>query len=173
MGRNREPGGEGMGHKNQTLENVLMSVVLSHELSEQSEILEKLRQHHIEIGQATLSRWLKKLQIVKVNNRYQMLNQNLLTRLPIISVKISLPNLMVLHTLPGNANALAYQIDQKMTNNSHADDSQQNYYEGVLGTIAGDDTVLVIMQDELHLKQFKQYLEKTTDEFFILLSASS
>ena len=45
-------------------------------------------------------------------------------------------NLMVVHTPPGHASMVAYDID-----NAH--------HPFFLGTVAGDDTVLVILQEDL------------------------
>ena len=45
-------------------------------------------------------------------------------------------NLMVVHTPPGHASMVAYDID-----NAH--------YPFFLGTVAGDDTVLVVLQEDL------------------------
>lgn len=154
-----------MTRKPEDLENLLIKIIVNHDLSEQSQIQEKLLEAGVDIPQSTLSRWLKKLNIVKINHRYQMLNQGALTRIPVFSIKYSLPNIIVLHTLPGNANALAYQIDQKMPK---TDTTLDDPYSGVLGTIAGDDTVLIIMQDEKALLNFKARLEQNGDSFYIL-----
>lgn len=154
-----------MTRKPEDLENLLIKIIVNHDLSEQSQIQEKLLEAGVDIPQSTLSRWLKKLNIVKINHRYQMLNQGALTRIPVFSIKYSLPNIIVLHTLPGNANALAYQIDQKMPK---TDTILDDPYSGVLGTIAGDDTVLIIMQDEKALLNFKARLEQNGDSFYIL-----
>lgn len=144
------------------LENLLLKIITNYELSEQSQIQDKLREMDVILPQSTISRWLRKLNIVKVNNRYQIVNQEALIRVPILGIKFSIPNLIVLHTLPGNANALAYQIDQK-TSKAQANDP----FHGVLGTIAGDDTVLIIMENEQSLLNFKKKLEENGDILFL------
>ena len=55
-------------------------------------------------------------------------------------MKISDFGLIVLHTNPGQANGLAYYFDQKYVNNK--DNTK------VLGTIAGDDTLLLIIKSK-------------------------
>jgi len=55
-------------------------------------------------------------------------------------------NLIVLRTSPGNANTLAIALDR------------ENMTE-VVGTIAGDDTVLVICPDELQARRLKVRIE--------------
>jgi transcriptional regulator of arginine metabolism len=54
-------------------------------------------------------------------------------------------NLVVLKTSPGNANTLAVSIDREEMND-------------VVGTIAGDDTVLVISSDSEAADRFRQQL---------------
>ena len=53
---------------------------------------------------------------------------------------------MVIRTIPGNANATAYYIDNA------------GRYE-IAGTIAGDDTILVIPRDGITLNQVHSCLE--------------
>ena len=59
-------------------------------------------------------------------------------------------NFVVIHTLPGSANSVAYIIDQ-------------GHEKEVLGTIAGDDTILVILRSpediEVFMKRIQQLLE--------------
>lgn len=154
-----------MAHKSEMLENLLVRIVTNYELSEQSQIQEKLRENGVELPQSTISRWLKKLNIVKINNRYQIVNPDALVRVPVLGIKFSLPNLIILHTLPGNANSLASQIDQR-TSLSQIDPAQPFF--GVLGTIAGDDTVLIIMENEKVLLALKEKLEDCMHNFSLL-----
>lgn len=153
-----------MSRRSEVIENLLVKIIVNHELSEQSDIQEKLREQGVDLPQSTLSRWLKKLNIVKINHRYQIINQDSLSRIPVFSIKYSLPNLIVLHTLPGHANPLAYQIDQKVAKTQGEEDP----YAGVIGTIAGDDTLLIILQNEKSLSDLKQRLELNTENFYIL-----
>jgi transcriptional regulator of arginine metabolism len=54
-------------------------------------------------------------------------------------------NLVVLKTSPGNANSLAIAIDRQDL-------------DEVVGTVAGDDTVLVIAADQEAAERFRQKL---------------
>ncbi len=150
-----------MSQKTEVLENELKRIIENNELAEQSEIQDKLREKGIDLPQSTLSRWLKKLNIIKVHDRYQIVNQEPKARIPVLSIKVALPNLVVLRTLPGHASSLAYQIDQNMDKaETLTMDSPVDPYKGVIGTIAGDDTILVIMQDKESLLSFKKWLEQ-------------
>ena len=57
-------------------------------------------------------------------------------------------NQVVVKTLPGMANAAASAVDNCFTNNS------------IVGTIAGDDTILLIMRDEKEAVKLVTYLNR-------------
>ena len=131
---------------------VIKMIISSQELSTQDELLRELEKAGFPSTQATLSRDLHQLHIGKGHNergsyiymlpnqqRYQRVSDTHMTvqqinRLGALSVQFS-GNLAVLHTPPGHANHVAYDID-------HAELSH------ILGTIAGDDTVLVILDEK-------------------------
>jgi arginine repressor len=57
------------------------------------------------------------------------------------------PNLIVINTLPGHTNSVAYVIDEE----SVADE-----YFGISGTIAGDDTIFIAVDDKQLSAAYKQ-----------------
>lgn len=106
----------------------------------QEELARGLAEMGIQATQATLSRDIQELGIAKTAGGYTQLRA--VVRGPdfatvaaefLQDVKVA-QNLMVLKTSPGNANALAVALDR-------ADWSE------VVGTIAGDDTILVVAPD--------------------------
>jgi transcriptional regulator of arginine metabolism len=127
-----------------------------HEVRSQTELAEQLAQSGIEVTQGTLSRDLDELGAVKIRNSHGWLVYALpaeggdptpraaeegsvdarLVRVceEILTSARSSANLVVLRTPPGAAQYLASAID-------HAARPE------LLGTIAGDDTVLVISAD--------------------------
>ena len=99
----------------------------------------------IEVTQATVSRDIKELMLIKIptgdgHYRYALspeenvvLSRSRINRLfqdSIIKVD-SVLNQVVMHTIPGSASAVAFSVD-------HAKWSE------VIGTLAGDDTILLI-----------------------------
>lgn len=126
-------------------------IVTSQEVNNQEELLQELFKAGFPSTQATLSRDLKQLRITKGQNdrgdyvymmpeqrRYQRVSDTHMTvhninRLGVVSVKFS-GNLAVLHTPPGHASHVAIDID-----NAHL--------ATVLGTIAGDDTVIAVLAE--------------------------
>ncbi len=103
-------------------------------LSSQEHLLKMLGTLGFEVTQATLSRDLKELHVVKTTGgggeyKYAIVYE--ITVFQIDSFDIS-GNLLVLHTDPGMAQAVAFRVDAlKMA--------------GILGTVAGDDTLLVVV----------------------------
>lgn len=128
--------------------------VSSHEV-----LLRKLRSRGISCTQATLSRNLRELGAGRIPDgkggyRYSLTGKNIDTPvpsarmqvLPAITDLIDAKGLLVIRTLPGNANNTAVYIDNT------------SRYE-IAGTIAGDDTILVIPRDGVTNHQVHNCLE--------------
>ncbi|NKD77232.1 ArgR family transcriptional regulator [Haematospirillum sp. H1815] len=137
------------------LDRHVLNIIQSHTIYEQSEIQEILEKRGYKIPQATLSRRLKKLNIAKVSGQYKSL-EVFQGALPVIKgIQVSALGLIILHTHPGQANSIAYALDQKYIQPSSGKDSD---HPGILGTIAGDDTVLIIIESKSALKRALDHL---------------
>lgn len=137
---------------NIAIDGHILSVVQSQSIKEQSELQAILGERGYHVPQATLSRRLKKLNIAKVADIYKIINFNS-PYLPIIlNISVSKFGLIVLHTHPGNAGSLASFIDSKYVEIKRVD-------SGVLGTIAGDDTVLIVIHSEEDLQPLLMSLQ--------------
>ncbi len=139
-----------LGKKNGRLEMIKM-IVSSMELSTQEELLMQLDIAGYPTSQATLVRDLRQLRIVKGYNanghnvylmpdeqRFRMVSDTHVTvealnRVGITRVNFS-GNMAVIHTPPGHASHVAYDIDNARI-------------EEILGTIAGDDTVFMVLAE--------------------------
>ena len=125
------------------LDGHILNIVQNFEIKEQNELQHHLIRKGYNIPQATLSRRLKKLNIAKVSGKYEIVNYHH-SHIPIVlSIKISEFGLIILHTHPGNASSLAYYLDKKYISYSP---KEQN--APIIGTIAGDDTVLLIIKSK-------------------------
>lgn len=131
---------------------VVKMLVSSMELSTQEELIKQLDIAGYPASQATLVRDLKQLRIVKGLNaqgklvylmpgeqKYRTVSDTHVTvdglnRIGIMEVRFS-GNMGVIHTPPGHAAHVAYDIDNT------------NIPE-ILGTIAGDDTVLLVLTED-------------------------
>jgi transcriptional regulator of arginine metabolism len=129
------------------LDEYILHIVQNSEIKEQKDLQDILKKRQYNIPQATLSRRLKKLKIVKISGVYKTLSSQ--NNLPLIlNLQISEFGMIVMHTHPGHANSLAYFIDKKYVHYSYNNIDSI----GILGTIAGDDTVLLILKNKTALK---------------------
>ncbi|MCB9396862.1 MAG: arginine repressor [Acidobacteria bacterium] len=117
-------------------------------ISTQAEFLDLLHQYGWEVNQSTLSRHLNRLGIKKIEGQYS------LPRDPVaVAMKARLmtapPNLIIVRTRPGHAQAAAYRIDAAGI-------------EFILGSVGGDDTVFVATKPE-HLDTVYTALDRMFD----------
>ncbi|MFJ1267405.1 arginine repressor [Legionella lytica] len=136
------------------LDGHILNIVQTEKISEQSDLQQSLAERGYTIPQATLSRRLKKLKIAKVAGIYQVVDFNIPNLPLVLNIQVSDFGLIVLHTHPGNANSLAYYIDKKYV--SFSQHSTKN--SGILGSIAGDDTVLLIVKSQEKQEEIFQLL---------------
>jgi transcriptional regulator of arginine metabolism len=103
----------------------------SQRLTTQAEIVAALSQTGHTLNQATISRELRKLGVEKVDGAYRLPRPR--AGAPIHRFVLTAGGcLAVLHTQPAFASVLAQRIDR-------------SGLDGILGTIAGDDTVFVAL----------------------------
>ena len=134
-------------------------IIAEENISTQDELLRRLKGKGISCTQATLSRNLRQLGVVRIPNgtgvyKYS-LSENLrssanspvkLNIVMVIQEIVEAKGLMVIKTIPGNASNTAFFIDGA------------GRYE-IAGTIAGDDTILLIPRDGITLQQIHTCLE--------------
>lgn len=131
------------------IENHIVNIVQNERVREQGDLQKLLKGRGYDIPQATLSRKLKKLNIAKVDGMYKIIDFAA-TSLPVVlNMQVSDFGLIILHTHPGNANSLAYFIDQKYVS-YNVNDTEKSV---ILGTMAGDDTVIVVVKNKTALKE--------------------
>ncbi len=130
--------------RKQTRQNAILDLVGAHVVASQEDLRQLLSARGIEVTQATLSRDLRDLGLARVptedGGRYVVpedfagdgdkpLLGNLLPQL--FSKVSGVGELIVLHTMRSGAQPIAEAIDQEE-------------FPEVLGTIAGDDTILIV-----------------------------
>ncbi len=150
-----------MSHDNQ-LDSLILSIVQTQLIAEQSDLQHSLKDRGYDIPQATLSRRLKKLNIAKVAGTYKVVDYNQPGLPLVLNIQVSDFGLIVLQTHPGNANSLAYYLDRKYVSFN----AQTPTQSGILGTIAGDDTTLLIIKSKSDLERVITMLK---EEFPYLL----
>ncbi len=134
----------------------ILKLIRSKHIHTQEELSGELRTLGIAATQVTLSRDIRELRLVKTAEGYQeMLPEDTgpqfaqLAAEFLTDVRIA-QNLVVLKTSPGHANSVAVALDGEE-------------WPEVVGTVAGDDTILVIAPDlptaELLRNRFMELLE--------------
>lgn len=113
-------------------DSLILKIVESNFFSEQKDIIKMLRDNGVDMPQATLSRRFKRLNINKINGVYKVVKQSEIKI--VLEILLCLPNLIIVRTIPGHANSVAFKIDGSVV-------------EGVRGTIAGDDTIFVAIEE--------------------------
>lgn len=140
-----------------TLGEHILNIIQNYEILEQSDLQTLLKERGYNIPQATLSRKLKKLKVAKVAGIYKVIDINQYQLPLILNMQISDFGLIVLHTQPGQASSLAYFLDQKYV--IYSLNNSKNI--GIIGTIAGDDTVLLIIKSKAELNKVLQSIYET------------
>lgn len=155
-----------MSNKKKRLE-ILQELVTNNTLNNQEDLLNLLHKKGFMVTQATLSRDIKQLKIVKSpdengnyiytipynvssENTFRANEANELIARGYISLEFS-DKLAVLKTRPGYAMGIASDIDNKASS-------------AILGTIAGDDTILLIPREGVSRKQVIEVLSKFVPE---------
>jgi transcriptional regulator of arginine metabolism len=134
-------------------------IIIRERISTQEELLKKLKGKGISCTQATLSRSLRQIGAGRIADgsggyKYSLserrgnridaaVNLNIV---PVIEDIVEAKGLMVIKTIPGNASNTAFFIDSK------------GRYE-IAGTIAGDDTILLIPREGVTTQQVHTCLE--------------
>jgi transcriptional regulator of arginine metabolism len=136
--------------KNNRLE-ALRLIISSQQLGSQDELLNALQKEGFKLTQATLSRDLKQLKVAKAasmsgNYVYVLPNETMYKRVStpnsiremmkvpgFVSINFS-GNIGIIKTRPGYASSIAWNID-----NSDVPE--------ILGTIAGDDTIFIVIKE--------------------------
>jgi transcriptional regulator of arginine metabolism len=131
----------------------ILKLIRGRPIRTQEELASELRKLGVPATQVTLSRDIRELGLVKTADGYQQgMPEPAGPDLETVAAEYLLDirpaqNLLVLRTLPGSASPLAVAID-------HAQ------WPDIVGTVAGDDTVLVVAPDEARAKSVRERLLK-------------
>ena len=143
--------------------DAIKMIISSKDISSQEELLQALDKEGFELTQATLSRDLKQLKVAKAANMngkyvyvlpnnimYKRSNDQSASEMLMTSGFISLhfsKNIAVIRTRPGYASSMAYDIDNREC-------------PAVLGTIAGDDTIMMVLHEAASHEEVRMFLSQ-------------
>ncbi len=140
-------------------------IIKEHRISSQEELLDHLRDQGFTVTQATLSRDLKLLKVGKISEgsdgyyytlpteeelRESQHNYAQDLKRGFISMEFS-GNLAVVRTLTGHADTVGIALDNIGINQ-------------ILGTVAGDDTVIVVFREDSRSEEIRRQLRDIVPE---------
>ena len=139
--------------------NKIIEIITEYDIDTQDELIAKLREAGFDVTQATVSRDIRDLKLVKISTKDHRYKYALsahndihisskyrnIMRETIISVDYA-NNFVVLRTYSGMAQAAAAAVDGMG-------------WSEVVGTIAGDDTIFVMMRDNNAAVEFAERLK--------------
>ena len=124
--------------------NLIEKLILEQEISTQEELTDILNLNNCQVSQSTVSRDIYDLNLIKVEGcvkkfkyaKSQVVNNETTPQIINLFKQVTVSmecanNLIVIKTLAGNASAAGMAIDQM-------------HLPHVIGTVAGDDTLLVV-----------------------------
>jgi transcriptional regulator of arginine metabolism len=143
-------------------QNTIRELVGSRAVGSQEELRRLLRQRGWDVTQSTLSRDLREMRLARVPDadggaRYALTDSvpdatrvTLDRLLPQLFDRLDgVGELLVLHTMPGGAQAIAFALDAEG-------------WPELLGTIAGDDTILMICRSAAAREKLARRLQALT-----------
>lgn len=141
--------------------NAIKAIVTNRKVTSQEELQAELERQGIQMTQATLSRDIKEMKMAKVadtegkyfyalpdsaayrHTAYHSPSQVLMNN-GFVSLHFS-GNLAVMRTRPGYASSMAYDIDRQEC-------------PLILGTVAGDDTILMVLHEKASQQDVSAFL---------------
>ncbi|MCQ2752235.1 MAG: ArgR family transcriptional regulator [Coriobacteriales bacterium] len=134
-----------MSSKRNMRKDLICDIIRQGKIKNQGQLIKQLQNRGLSVTQATISRDMADLKLEKNNRGFYCLQQDLVLSKLVASVvkevKSALNQVIIL-TTPGSAQGVAAAIDGAALKN-------------VLGCVAGDDTILVICEDENSAKFIK------------------
>lgn len=138
----------------------ILEIVEKHIVETQEDLAELLKNNGINVTQATVSRDIKELRLIKVmskDGRYHyapfkdvnsLINERIVNvfRESVLSIDFA-KNMLCVKTLPGTANAASVAIDSME-------------WSEIVGCLAGDDTIFVLIRNEDSIEEVVSKFKK-------------
>lgn len=117
----------------------ILRLIKARKIHTQDQLAQELAAQSIAATQVTLSRDIRELGLVKTPDGYRQVEATMGPGIEYMAAEflwhaVSAQNLLILKTAPGHASSVAVSLDQEE-------------WPEVVGTIAGDDTVMVVTPD--------------------------
>ena len=125
-------------------QRAILELVRQRPVHTQHELAEALARLRLDTTQATVSRDIQELGLVRTGSGYRVGTPVPIVQELVLSVT-QVEFLVVVHTPPGTANLVARAIDE-------------SGLEGLAGTVAGDDTLMVVLSDRSAAGPLREFL---------------
>jgi len=125
-------------------QRAILELVRQRPVHTQHELAEALARLRLDTTQATVSRDIQELGLVRTGSGYRVGTPVPVVQELVLSVT-QVEFLVVVHTPPGTANLVARAIDE-------------SGLEGLAGTVAGDDTLMVVLSDRSAAGPLREFL---------------
>jgi transcriptional regulator of arginine metabolism len=141
--------------------NAIIKIIEETEIARQEELVESLKNLGYDVTQATISRDIKELGLIKIKGEVKKFKYALpkteintinqakiatLLKTFVVSIKRA-QNLVIVKTLEGNGSACGVAIDKLN-------------HDKIVGSIAGDDTVLIVCDNDFDAENMVDILEE-------------
>lgn len=140
--------------------NIIKDIIKNNDIETQDELTERLKERGINVTQATVSRDIKELNLVKTlalsgKYKYTQVSENKNSTINALSYIFSntalsverVDKFLVVKTISASASVAAEAIDSFKL-------------EGIAGTIAGDNTIFILVRTDERAEYLKNEIEK-------------
>lgn len=137
----------------------ILELVEKYDIDTQEALINKLREHGFEATQTTISRDINQLKLIKsvthggaykyivpeIRRESSPTTMNSALTDAVLKVEAA-KNIVVIKTLSGMANAIAVCVDTL-------------YHDDIVGSVAGDDTILLVIKDDAEAEAIEYKLK--------------
>lgn len=140
----------------------ILEIIKENIVGTQEELADLLKREGFNVTQATVSRDIKELALIKITAGNDQYRYSLPTEITVSETRLRFmlkefvlnyaasENMLVVRTAPGNANAVASALDNAQ-------------WAEILGSVAGDDTILVVARRIEEIPKIIDKLESYLD----------
>lgn len=145
-------------------QSMILEIINTVDIETQEELAEELKKRGMDVTQATVSRDIKELKLIKVlseNGKYKyatiaptesFLSNKLVTVFAQTVLHVeSIQNFIIIKTISGSASAAAEALDSLS-------------FDGIAGTIAGDNTIFILVRSPERAQEIVQKIKKMLNE---------
>lgn len=140
--------------------SMILKLIALYDIATQEELLEKLRENGFDATQATVSRDIKELRLVKQMNKnggYSYVEGKSETEEYLSKFNVIFSHSVISSDYAGNMAVIRCHTGMAQAACATFENMQ---WEGLVGTIAGDDTIFALCRTEALAKELKESIDR-------------